>query len=72
VLVIDQGRKMEWAYSVRELLDVHYPDALKIRLVCDNLNTHTGGALYQGVLRQGSQKAVIGWSSFRPPSAAVG
>jgi DDE superfamily endonuclease len=29
------------------LLDVYYPDAVKIRLVCDNLNTHTGGALYQ-------------------------
>jgi hypothetical protein len=29
------------------LLDVYYPDAVKIRLVCDNLNTHTGGSLYQ-------------------------
>src|SRR3954454_24359896 len=25
----------------------HYPKAKKVRLVCDNLSTHTGGALYQ-------------------------
>jgi DDE superfamily endonuclease len=47
VWVTDQRRKVEWAWCVKELLDVDYPDAVKIRLVCDNLNTHTGGALYQ-------------------------
>jgi hypothetical protein len=47
VWVTDQRRKVEWAWCMKELLDVYYPDAVKIRLVCDNLNTHTGGALYQ-------------------------
>jgi hypothetical protein len=47
VWVTDQRRKVEWAYCVRQLLDDLYPHALKIRLVCDNLNTHTGGALYE-------------------------
>jgi hypothetical protein len=47
VWVTDQRRRVEWAWCVKELLDVHYPDALKIRLVCDNLNTHTGGSLYE-------------------------
>ena len=28
-------------------MEKHYPRAKKVRLVCDNLNTHTGGALYQ-------------------------
>jgi hypothetical protein len=28
-------------------LDVHYPDALYVRLVLDNLNTHTGASLYE-------------------------
>jgi hypothetical protein len=46
VWVTDQRRKVEWAWCVKELLEVHYPEARKIRLVCDNLNTHTGGALY--------------------------
>jgi len=47
VWVTDQRRKVEWAWCVKELLDVYYPDAVKIRLVCDNLNTHTKGAFYE-------------------------
>lgn len=47
VWVTTQRRKVEWAWCVKELLDTHYPAALKIRLVCDNLNTHTGGSLYE-------------------------
>jgi DDE superfamily endonuclease len=39
--------KRDWAYAIRDLVDVYYPDALKIRLVLDNLNTHVGGALYE-------------------------
>jgi hypothetical protein len=46
VWVTDQRRKVEWACCVQELLDVLYPQARKVVLVCDNLNTHTGGALY--------------------------
>jgi hypothetical protein len=38
---------VEWACCVKELLGVQYPGAKKVRLVCDNLNTHTGGALYE-------------------------
>ena len=30
-----------------ELVDVHYPDAACIRVVQDNLSTHSAGALYQ-------------------------
>jgi hypothetical protein len=47
VWVTEQRRKVEWAYCVRALLEENYADAEKVLLVCDNLNTHTGGALYQ-------------------------
>jgi hypothetical protein len=47
VWVTDQRRKVEWACCVRALLQENYPEADKVLLVCDNLNTHTGGALYQ-------------------------
>jgi len=47
VWVTDQRRKVEWAECVKELLEVYYADAEKITLVSDNLNTHTGGALYE-------------------------
>src|SRR5581483_9591425 len=35
------------AECVRELVEVHYPKARKIRLVQDNLNTHDGASLYE-------------------------
>ena len=43
----DQRARTDWAEAVKELLDVHYPDARVVRLVMDNLNTHTLGSLYQ-------------------------
>ena len=46
VKVTNRRTKQEFAYCMRELVDVHYPDATQIRVVLDNLNTHTYGALY--------------------------
>lgn len=45
--VREQRTKKDWAEEVYELLTVHYPDKTKIRLVLDNLNTHTLGSLYE-------------------------
>jgi transposase len=36
----------DYAQCMRELVDVHYPDADTIRVVQDNLSSHTAGALY--------------------------
>ena len=47
VWVTDRRRRVEWAWCVKELLEVHYPQAERVILVCDNLNTHTGGSLYE-------------------------
>jgi DDE superfamily endonuclease len=47
VWVTEQRRKVEWAGCMKQILEVYYPKAKKVRVVCDNLNTHTGGALYQ-------------------------
>ena len=44
--VTDRRTKIDWAHAVRDLVDVQYPHARKIRLVLDNLNTHVGGSLY--------------------------
>ena len=38
---------VDWAHQIRELVDVHYPEAEGIRLVMDNLNTHTVASLYE-------------------------
>ena len=47
VLVTDRRTKVDWANFIRHLLEVVYPDAKKIVLVMDNLNTHSIGSLYE-------------------------
>jgi len=47
IQVTEHRTKVDWAYAVRELVDVHYPEAETITLVMDNLNTHSLGALYE-------------------------
>jgi len=39
--------KIDWAHQVKWLLDDQYPDAEKVVLVMDNLNTHTISSLYE-------------------------
>lgn len=47
VKVTEQRRKVDFAHCMKELVDVHFPEAERIRVVLDNLNTHTAGALYE-------------------------
>lgn len=47
VAVTDRRTKKDWAACIRDLVDGYYPQAQKIRLVLDNLNTHTGASLYE-------------------------
>lgn len=37
----------DWAIQIKKLVDEDYPEAKKIQLVMDNLNTHTGASLYK-------------------------
>jgi hypothetical protein len=37
----------DFAQQMKKLVNEHYPEAQKIRVVLDNLNTHTGAALYE-------------------------
>jgi hypothetical protein len=39
--------RLDWAVEVDQLLNHDYPDAEKVVLVMDNLNTHTIGSLYE-------------------------
>jgi hypothetical protein len=47
ISVRERKTKRDWAEEIRQLVDVDFPDAEKIVLVMDNLNTHTAGALYE-------------------------
>jgi hypothetical protein len=39
--------RRDWALFIRAMLDERYPEAIKVRLVLDNLNTHTTASLYE-------------------------
>jgi hypothetical protein len=47
ITVTERRPKVDWAHFVRELVDVHYPEAERIVLVMDNLNTHRPASLYE-------------------------
>jgi hypothetical protein len=47
VKVSERRTRLDYAGCVRDLLEVHYPQAKKIRLVQDNPNTHDGASLYE-------------------------
>lgn len=45
--ITDQRTMVDFAYFVRDLVDVHFPDADTIVIVMDNLNTHKLASLYE-------------------------
>lgn len=47
VSVTTQRTSIDFAVAMRDLCDVHFPDAARITVVLDNLNTHRLDALYQ-------------------------
>jgi transposase len=47
VKVTDQRTARDFAHCMRDLVDLHYPTAERIRVVLDNLSTHSAGALYE-------------------------
>src|SRR6266702_5636571 len=47
VMVSARRTLIDWAHCVKDLLDVHYPDAERGVLVQDNLNTHKPASLYE-------------------------
>lgn len=47
VAVTERRTKHDFAQQMKALVDAHFPDADVVRLVVDNLNTHTPAALYE-------------------------
>lgn len=47
VSVRPRKRAVDWGEEIKELLDKRYPNAEKVVLVMDNLNTHDTGSLYE-------------------------
>jgi len=47
VEVTEHRARTDWASWMKSMLDERYPDAVRVRLVMDNLNTHSIASLYE-------------------------
>lgn len=47
VEVTETRTRKDWAEFIRAMLEERYPDAVRVRLVMDNLNTHDTASLYE-------------------------
>jgi hypothetical protein len=45
--VTDRRTRVDWALAIQEMLEVRYPSVRVVRLVMDNLNTHSVASLYE-------------------------
>ena len=54
--VVERRRGREFAEAVRHLAEEVYPNAQRIRLVCDNLSTHTAAAFYETFAPEEAQR----------------
>lgn len=47
VRVSKRRTRKDWAFFMRDLIDLHYPETDKLVLVMDNLNTHSPSSFYE-------------------------
>jgi transposase len=47
VEITEHRTRKDWAAQIKQMLDERYPNATKVRLVMDNLNTHSITSLYE-------------------------
>jgi hypothetical protein len=47
VTITEHRTRKDWAHFIKGMLDERYPRATKVRLVMDNLNTHSAASLYE-------------------------
>ena len=54
--ITNTRKALDWAFQIKDLADVKYPDAKKIIVVMDNLNTHNGASLYKAFLPEEARR----------------
>ena len=70
--VTDRHTAIDYAHTLRDLSDVHFPDAAKIVLVQDNLNTHKPASLYEAFPAAEAAGSSSASNGTTRPSTAVG
>ena len=56
VAVTERRTRKDWAHQIKSMLDERYPEAIKVRLIMDNLNTHNVASLYETFEPQEAQR----------------
>ncbi len=56
--VTDQRTAIDFAHCMKNLVDIYYPNAEVIRLVMDNLNTHSPASLYKAFESQEARRII--------------
>ena len=56
VAVTEHRTRKDWAHQIKSMLDERYPEAIKVRLIMDNLNTHNIASLYETFAPQEAQR----------------
>src|SRR4051812_29745849 len=56
VKVTERRTAIDFAHCMRDLIDIHYPDADRVRVVLDNLSSHSPGALYDAFPAQDAHR----------------
>lgn len=70
VEVTERRTKQDFAMQMRDLAEVHYPQAEKIRVVLDNLNTHKPASLYEAFAPAVARRIVRRLEFHYPPKHA--
>ena len=58
VNIRERRTAIDWAHEMKELLDEDYPEAEKVVLVCDNLNTHETASFYKALEPQEARRLI--------------
>lgn len=63
VKVTDRRTNVDFAHCLKDLVDLHFPQAQKIVLMSDNFNTHKPAALYEAFAPQEARRIIekIAW-----------
>ena len=72
VKVSEQRTACDFARCMRELVDVDFPQAVRIRVVMGNLSTHTPGALYEAFPPDEAHRLLSRLEFHFTPSTRVG
>jgi hypothetical protein len=70
--ITEHRTKTDWAHQIKELVDLRYPQAERMVLVMDNLNTYTPASLYETFEPEEARGWWRSWRSMTHPNTARG